>query len=221
MHCPVRNLRERVGTKTEACEEVGVTIVDDGDDPDVRVHWGRLCVTLRDSGAQQTLEAFAPGLSAADIERALADAGELKVLVRGQVRQWFECVNGVHPGRWAPLFPGVDLLSIQQMIKTHAMMLDVAAAAPGYPREAGVPVHGFIPEFVPIADRDGYLLVADLREGDESGAIISYDKVDADDDAQTWPSLTHLLTELTVAIGARRALNGLTPHIDDGELRWR
>ena len=176
---------------------------------------------LRDSGALRTLEAFAPGLSAADIERALADAGELKALVRGQVRQWFECVNGARPGRWAPLFPGVDLLSIQQMIETRTMMLDVAAAAPGYPHEAGVPAYGFIPEFVPIADRDGYLLVADLREGGEYGTIITYDKVDADDDAQTWPSLTHLLTELTIAIGARRAFNDLMPHVEDGELRWR
>lgn len=182
--------------------------------------WENLRDVLQRKGALRALEALAPGLSGGDLRELLSAADGLDDIVRGQTRDLYHCVNGFRDDQWTRLLPDVDLLSVQQMIETRRMMLEVAPAEPGYAEDAGEAVYGFIPEFVPIAERDGYLLVADLREGEQSGTIISYDKVDADDGADTWPSLSHVLIELTAAIESTGTFRGAVPTIEDGKIRW-
>lgn len=186
----------------------------------VQTSWDRLLEVLQGQGALQTLDALAPGLADDHLTKEFSGVDGLDALMHGQIRQLFGCVNGFQEGQWAQLLPGVDLLSVQRMIETREMMLEVAPAPAEYPAEAGTPVYGFIPEFIPFAERDGYLLVADVREGAARGVIISYDKVDADDEAETWNSLSQYLTELAYALQTRSVFASSIPAINDGQLQW-
>lgn len=186
----------------------------------VGTRWRRLLEVLQERGALHTVDALAPGLAESAITDAVSDVEGLNDLMSGQIRDLFGCVNGFRDGVWTPLFPDVDLLSVQGVIDTRQMMLDAAPAPPGYESAAGTPVYGFIPEFLPFAERDGYMLVVDLREGDEQGLVICYDKVDADDDATTWRDVDGLVAELTAAIETGSEFASSTPVIEDATLRW-
>ncbi|WP_076482645.1 hypothetical protein [Williamsia sterculiae] len=74
---------------------------------------------------------------------------------------------------------------------------------------------------MPIAERDGYLWVVDGRPGESTHSVIAFDKVDADDDATTWPSIGALLADVATAIDTGEAFDGSTPTIENGELTWR
>ncbi|MDN3461070.1 hypothetical protein QMA15_32150, partial [Rhodococcus sp. APC 3903] len=56
----------------------------------------------------------------------------------------------------------VPLLSLQDMISVRKMMLEVVGVRSGYASYAGYPAYGFVPEYIPFAERDGYLLVTDM-----------------------------------------------------------
>lgn len=191
-----------------------------GERPGVGARWGRLLEVLHARGALQTLDALAPGLAESALVEEISSVEGLNKLMHGQIRELFGCVNGFREGHWASLFPDVDLLSVQGMITTRQRMLNVSPAPPGYEPAAGIAVYGFIPEFLPFAERDGYMLVADLREGDAQGAVLNYDKVDADDDATTWRDVGSVLEELTAAIDTGSTFSGSTPAIKDATLQW-
>jgi hypothetical protein len=182
--------------------------------------WDRLRDVLAAHGAHRTLEALAPGLSYDEAHRTLEENELSASTVRGQVLDLFTCVNGFVEGRWTRLFPDVDLLSLQQMIEVRARMLDVAAARPGYPSYAGFPAYGFVPEFVPFAERDGNLLVTDMRVGSEWAEVVRYDKVDADEDGRKWPYVAHMIDNLISAIADGDEFDGWTVEVVDGELHW-
>ena len=73
----------------------------------------------------------------------------------------------------------------------------------------------------PIADLDGYLLVADLRPGSLKGQIVAFEKVDADDGTATWLSIGDLLLDLIVAIETGTPFDGWDPTVVEGRLVWR
>lgn len=182
--------------------------------------WDRLLEVLIERGAHRTVEAFAPGLSYGEIEAVLAASGIAPGTVRGQILNLFRCSNGFKEGRWTRLFPDVDLLSLQDMISVRKMMLEVVGVSSGYSSYAGYPAYGFVPEYIPFAERDGYLLVTDMRAGSSWGEVLKYDKVSADEDPKKWTSLTYLFDELIAAIANGSEFDGWTADVIDGELIW-
>ncbi|MGY3555051.1 hypothetical protein [Williamsia sp. R60] len=186
----------------------------------LRPRWDRLLVALSERGAYRTVDSFAPGLTYDQAERILEEAGFAPGAVRGQILDLFKCVNGFAEGQWTRVFPDVDLLSLREMISVRAMMLEVAGARSGYPSYAGFPAYGFVPEYIPFAERDGYLLVADLRTGSQWGEVLRYDKIDADDSTTSWPSVASVLDNLIGAIANGSDFDGWTAEVVDGELTW-
>lgn len=150
------------------------------------------------------------------IERASSSLGlslppELKALF---------AILSMRPSRhWSDIVPMMDFLDIEEAIDQRAMMLD-AWRPRDWPRQAGVTAHSYIPAFLPIAERDGYLLVIDLRPGRRRGRIVEFDKVDADDSEHSWDSVKDLLDELAQAVEYRRLFLGWKPGFDTGRLDW-
>ncbi|MFZ2238996.1 MAG: hypothetical protein WAV90_05565 [Gordonia amarae] len=150
--------------------------------------------------------------------RARAAQHELPPLT-GEIEVWFGIMANHPPRRWDSVIPGYDSLTLDEAIDTRRLMLDVWE--PGdYPDEAGTPAYTFIPEYVPIAERDGCALVVDLREGKKRGQIVEFDKEGADDGTKRRRSLTRLLYEIAVAIQYRRPYNGYRPDFTHDRLDW-
>ena len=78
----------------------------------------------------------------------------------------------------------------------------------------------FIPEYLPIAERDATMLVVDLRTSNRRGLIREFDKVDNDDETPTWEDLATLLDELIDALTHRTTFLGWQPATQDGRLIW-
>lgn len=136
---------------------------------------------------------------------------------------WFAIIHPLPDHRWYGLIPGYDVLDIDDAYRVRKQLLtawDIGEAA-AYPNIAGEPAYTFIPDYLPIAERDGNLLVVDLRPGSRSGLIRLFDKVDADDDTPTWPELATLLNELATAIANHQPFDNWLPTIDNGHLNWR
>ncbi|MGB3770621.1 MAG: hypothetical protein WBF79_11515 [Rhodococcus sp. (in: high G+C Gram-positive bacteria)] len=173
---------------------------------------------LDERGAAATARSLAPPLdypAAADIYRTTSG-----LTVMGDATSWFMCHNGFRPGLWSRLFPQLDPLSVQGMVDSWQTMLREYPAPPGYPRYSGYPAFGFVAEYLPIAERDGYFWVVDIRPGDRFNQVLAFDKVDADDNAVSWPSAGHLLVDLTTAIETGTEFDGWLPSVSDGELTW-
>lgn len=66
--------------------------------------------------------------------------------------------------------------------------------------EAGTPAWIYLDSFVPVAERDGYLLLYDARPGPRNGCITQYGRDTADESGPTWPSLAALLDDLATAL---------------------
>lgn len=197
-----------------------------GRERDVAPLWPRLQTALRDAGVTSSPvfdlqpAAQAPLVNTGhpslepDPPRALDD------LIWGS--DWFAIVHAVPSGRLDGLIPGYDVLSLDQALATRAMMIeawDIGEAGP-YGNVAGSPAYTFIPEYLPIAEQDGYLLVMDLRPGALARMIRRFEKVDADDDTTWWLSVGDLLLDLTVAIETGTAFDGWLPGTQDGRLVW-
>ncbi|GAB22551.1 hypothetical protein GOPIP_031_01710 [Gordonia polyisoprenivorans NBRC 16320 = JCM 10675] len=92
----------------------------------------------------------------------------------------------------------------------------------GFPLRAGDPTYTFIPDYVPIFERDGTALVIDTRVGSARGAIRLFSKVDADDTTTGWASLADLVTALTESLTTGTTFLGWRSSITaDGQLHWR
>ncbi|SIS21720.1 hypothetical protein SAMN05445060_3823 [Williamsia sterculiae] len=189
---------------------------------EVRTQWDRLVSVLQQRRAHSTLAAIAPALPEDQVAGVLdASNGVRCRRVYGDLSEWLSCHNGFFDGQWARLFPDLDLLSAAQIAQIWSMMLSTHPAPSGYPLYSGPPAYGFIRQYVPIAERDGYLWVVDGRPGESTHSVIAFDKVDADDDATTWPSIGALLADVATAIDTGEAFDGSTPTIENGELTWR
>ncbi len=188
--------------------------------PEVREEWDRLMAVLRRRGAEKTVAAIAPPLEPDAVRAALDTVAGVSVFVYGDLSDWLLCHNGFREGAWTRLFPDLDLLSASQMADTWQMMLQTYPAESGHPLFSGPPAYGFIRQYIPIAERDGYLWVVDSRPGEKTHQVLEFDKVGADEDATTWPSIGALLQEITDAIDNGTGFNGSTPAVVDGELTW-
>lgn len=182
--------------------------------------WGRLRAALFTRGAHVTLAETQPGLDAADVARGFERMG---LASAGQAPELFLHENGSRSAlRPVQLFPGMNLVSLQRAAELRETMLNSACmpSGYGYPKIAGWPAFQFIPEFVPIAEGERDLLVADARGGSNHGRVFRYDTVLADDVSTAWPDLACYLDEVAAAIGSGSSLQERTPVIREGRLQW-
>lgn len=159
-------------------------------------------------------------LDALDTEQIRMAAPDIDLLIA--IADWFALVAAAHSGpRWPDLIPGFDVLSIEEALEVRARSLEAWQPQPGsYPTTAGVSAYTFIPEYLPIAERDATMLVVDLRTSNRRGLIRQFDKVDNDDDTSTWNDIATLLDELIDALTHRTTFMGWQPATQDGRLIW-
>lgn len=187
---------------------------------DVETHWWRITSILQHAGAATPLDS-SPNprrQNPAHVKDIAASTGQEWPQ---ELTQWFTTLSGYPDGRWTTLFPSYDLLTAEQSL--HSRNTSLAAMSPSdtdYPSTAGEPAYTFIPEYIPIGDRDGYLLVCDTRPGPRHGTILTFDKVDADDDATTWKSISHFLGDLADALEDRQPFLGYKPEFPNNTLTW-
>ena len=163
---------------------------------------------------------FGIDLDALDTEQIRMAAPDIDLLIA--TADWFALVAAAHSGpRWPDLIPGFDVLSIEEALKVRTRTLEAWQPQPGsYPTTAGDSAYTFIPEYLPIAERDATMLVVDLRTSNRRGLIRQFDKVDNDDETPTWDDLTTLLDELIDALTHRTTFLGWQPATQDGRLIW-
>lgn len=145
--------------------------------------------------------------------------------VIGDTGRWFASLQSLPEPRVAGMVPGLDLLRSDAAGAVRSMLIDAWAPAQtypeGYPLRAGDPTYTFIPDYVPIFERDGTALVIDTRVGPARGAIRLFSKVDADDTTTGWASLADLLTALTEALTTATPFLGWRSTITaGGQLHW-
>jgi hypothetical protein len=58
---------------------------------------------------------------------------------------------------------------------------------------AGTPAGIYLPEYIPIADRDGSTLVIDTRDGELHGCVSEYAGEGADDPGPLWRSVSAMV----------------------------
>ena len=196
----------------------------------VRKAWGRLVDALREE-APITLAALRPGARPEEIALAEQRTG---VTWPDSYREWFACVNGstVTPETWGEagfFLPGVNLLSLDEVVGQHALSLDAwerpdAADAEDFyetpPIEAGMIANTFMAEFLPFAERDGYMLFCDARPGAAHGCVAEFAAENADTWGTLYPDLASLLDALTAAIIGRTPFLRHSPVVAAGRLNW-
>lgn len=186
-----------------------------GRDEDVAELWAiveqRLAVL-----APRALRALAGPAEEVQLRRAEKELGAMPAGLRAT----FACHNGLRPGVWARLLPEHDLLSVDQCIRVwrrHCALVPGRAVGTG---EAGQEVGRFLPQFVPIAARDGYVLFVDTRPGLLHGCVTEYAREGADSGGPRWACVGHLLEDLAAALLGERGFDGMRPATEGGELTW-
>lgn len=200
-----------------------------GRELDVAELWPRLRTALRECGVT-THPALDLDTDRLDTEQVYvmlarsleADAPRSMGHLTLDLVTWFAMMATSPAERVGDFLPGYDVLALDEALRVRTVM--IAAWDHGeigrYPTQAGQPAYSFVPEYFPVADRDGYLLVADMRLGPFGGQIQAFDKVDADDDQATWLSIGDLLLDLIVAIETGAPFDGWVPTVRDGQLTW-
>ncbi|MGW5918504.1 hypothetical protein ACWFPY_05890 [Nocardia fluminea] len=113
------------------------------------------------------------------------------------------------------LMPGYDLLNRSRSDQIRDLWLDIAAdqrdRIPEFAAEfdpaalsaepAGIACELFLPEFIPIADRDGTTLFVDTRDGELSGCVSEYTAEGASQ-GWLWPSIADMFGALADSLEA-------------------
>ncbi|MFE7720810.1 SMI1/KNR4 family protein [Nocardia rhizosphaerihabitans] len=136
-------------------------------------------------------------------------------------------------GYFPTLMPGYDLLAIERSEQVRTLWLDLGAdqrqrfpefaaefdAATLSAQAAGTASELFLPEFVPVADRDGTTLFVDTRRGNLSGCVSAYSAEGAGEGA-LWTSVTEMFAALADSLEEGTILLGARPVIHDNTLVW-
>lgn len=172
-----------------------------------------------------------------DASRALPDAalhsslGEARWRPIGDdekttIESWFGLADSLDAETRRSLLPGLDVLTFSESTELRKMLVQLWGEALTdedivNSLVAAVPAYRFIPEYVPLAERDGLVLVVDTRKGQFSGCVTLFDKVDADAAGPMFRSINALLTDLATALDdADSRLFRARATSDDGQLRW-
>ncbi|MFC9664635.1 hypothetical protein ACFVJ5_30760 [Nocardia sp. NPDC127606] len=136
--------------------------------------------------------------------------------------------------RYLPtLMPGYDLLAIERSEQVRTLWLDLGADQrqryPDFAAEfdpvtlsaepAGKASELFLPEFVPVADRDGTTLFVDTRSGHLSGCVSAYSAQGAGEGA-LWTSVTAMFAALADSLEEGTILLDARPVVRDNSLVW-
>lgn len=114
-------------------------------------------------------------------------------------------------------FPDPETFYAQVAADSHAHYQTEGISA------AGLPAGRFITPWLPVAeDQSGSVLVVDRRRGERHGCATAVDKVDADFNARSWPSLSSLLAAVAAALDSGTVVEGsrYRPVTRGGELAW-
>jgi cell wall assembly regulator SMI1 len=169
-------------------------------------------------------------------EQAILDAERATgVTWPSELKCWYRMHDGAE---WldfdAYFFPLSSPLSLDAVVKTHRMMLEVwselidlaggATIDELMAKPAGDWANIFIPAYVPFAvDCGTEKLVVDTRAGELSGAIRTFDKVEADGEPE-WASLADALEYILAALTQGRKTQqsvGWYAGVEDGRLVWK
>ncbi|MGW5569692.1 hypothetical protein ACWEVD_00710 [Nocardia thailandica] len=156
-----------------------------------------------------------------------ATAGRSPVV--GELASLFARVETALP----TLLPSHDLLTTARSVEVQTMWLDISAdqrarfpefAAAYDPeaerrRPAGATGELFLPEFVPIADRDGSTLFLDARYGGHHGCVSEYSATGAGT-GPWWPSLSAMFTALADSLTTGEPFLRHRPRVEHGGLHW-
>ncbi|WP_072803555.1 SMI1/KNR4 family protein [Rhodococcoides yunnanense] len=144
------------------------------------------------------------------------------------LRSFYGLINGFPHDHWVSLLPMHELFDLDRLLDERQLELEVwgeideeMGEEPSRTTPAGVSVGTFLPEFVPFAGMDGYLLFVDMRGGPSYGCVTAFDKVDADQGGPKWPSLGAMLADLADSLETGGEFDEQwTPHVVDGKLSW-
>lgn len=138
-------------------------------------------------------------------------------------------------GAYLPtLMPGYDLLTVARSEQVATLWLDLVAdqrhRVPEYAdafdparlsaEPAGSASELFLPEFIPVADRDGSTLFVDTRAGDLSGCVSPYSAEGASE-GWMWPSVTAMFAALADSLEQSAIFLGARPVVRDQALVWQ
>ncbi|MFD3705227.1 SMI1/KNR4 family protein [Nocardia sp. NPDC058658] len=159
----------------------------------------------------------AGGVGWAAIEDAEQRSG---VIWPTELREWFT----LHGAGTGELLPGMWLLGLGEMLEIHTMQCEIWADIdpdPTDPAPAGTEAGRFLPQFIPIAERDGTMLICDTRPGRYRGCVTEFGKDTADMSAPGWESLSALITDLGDSLehGTPFAVH-YTPSLDSDGISW-
>ncbi|MFD3431304.1 SMI1/KNR4 family protein [Nocardia fluminea] len=136
-------------------------------------------------------------------------------------------------GYLSSLMPGYDLLNRSRSDHIRDLWLDIAAdqraRIPEFAAEfdpaalsaepAGTACELFLPEFIPIADRDGTTLFVDTRDGELSGCVSEYTAEGASQ-GWLWPSIADMFGALADSLEAQSVFMNYQPVVRDRTLVW-
>ncbi|WP_218718077.1 SMI1/KNR4 family protein [Nocardia sp. MH4] len=196
----------------------------------INAQWARLRDTIVAGSPDTWVQLVRPAAQ----PRAVVDAEQRTgVEWPAELREWFFLHDG---GGAAELLPSMTLLGLDHMIDIHAMQCeiwaDLAAEDPdlgngrtspdAYAQAPASSEAGqFIPQFIPIAERDGTMLICDTRSGPLQGCITEFGKDTADDYPPTWASLSAMLADLTNSIASGAPFQAqYQPELDHTGLHW-
>ncbi|MGY0503215.1 SMI1/KNR4 family protein [Nocardia sp. FBN12] len=143
--------------------------------------------------------------------------------------QLYTLINGFPAEQWVRLLPGDELFDLDRVLSERQLELEVwgpMAEEMGFEvdpdGQAGDPAGTYLPEFIPFAGADGYLLFVDTRPGELYGCVTRFEKVDADDAGPLWVSISAMLTDLATSLRTGSEFDGYSrPTVVDGQLDWR
>ncbi|WP_177320387.1 SMI1/KNR4 family protein [Lentzea waywayandensis] len=171
-------------------------------------HWNRILAWLAE---------HAPATRA--VLRPRYDAlPELRVPIDLQL--WWSVYGGTEDGRFAEILPpfytplGADRAFV---------LRDTHASKPVDASEAGSPISGFHPEWLPIAfDGTGDVLAVDLRPGVLRGCVVEWDQERNEMVKPEWTSIVEMFDQVATALETRSAVGHCFPEVNSaGELGWR
>ncbi|OZC75227.1 hypothetical protein CH251_10675 [Rhodococcus sp. 06-462-5] len=183
--------------------------------------WGRIAQWLADNLATVSIA----GAIDEQIQDAMRATGGLWP---EELTSFFRLVNGFPRENWVSIFPMHELFDLDRAVDERQLELDIwgeidaeMGAEPQFGTSAGDYVGTYLPEFIPFAGADGYLLFVDARSGPLRGCVTEFQKVDADGAGPKWPSLSAMLADLADALETGGSFDGRTPAVVDGQLRWQ
>lgn len=195
---------------------------------DVRRQWERIADWFSGNGFPQALDAFAPGAEQSEIDRVEAQTG---IVWPTELKDLYSVQNGFAPGAWMQFLPQHDMLNLDALLTHHREapavyeLPDVAESVPSLSdraQPAGTPSGKFLPDYITFADRDGYELFCDTRQGPLAGCVTEYARENADDAGPEWTSIGAMLADLAESLETGQPFaDGWIPQLSDGAFAWQ